>query len=161
MNTVKNIMLMLVVLLVGAGCNVQDAVTEKPQNKDFTDSGCNRTKAGSEGEDVSLLMLKYQDGNLLVTRTNAFMNCSIHKGGIVCEVNFAGSEIHYKVYEKDGITLKCICPVDKMSSVISGLQLGKQYTFYYTCSQEEFVPITFPFEKSLNIILDADTLVGW
>jgi len=156
---VKNIMLMLVVLLVGAGCNVQDAVTEDPQNKEFTDTGCNRVKADVEGEEVSLLTLKYQNGDLLVTRTNAIMNCSINNGGIVCEVSFAGSDIYYKVYEKDGPTLKCLCPVDKMSSKISGLQPGKQYTFHYSCAQEEFAPITFPFEKSLNIILDAATLV--
>ena len=56
----------------------------------FTDTGCDKsslapaTKSGSDSQ----LILEYSEEGLVVTRTNAVMNCSIGQGGISCDVSF-------------------------------------------------------------------------
>ena len=124
----------------------------------FTDTGCDKstlspaTKAGSDSQ----LILAYSEEGLVVTRTNAMMNCSIGQGGISCDVSCEGSDIHCHAYETDGPIMKCICPVKEMSAVISGLRTGREYTLYYVCSDTSFSPISFTYQKGLNLVLDAD-----
>ena len=108
------------------------------------------TRAGSDDSDKSLLILKYEDGNLRVTRTNAMLNCVINIGEIICETAVEGDVIHYKVYEyqEDGLSANCMCRVAEMTSVVKGLEEGKEYTFDYYCSHE-YEPFTFVFKKGL------------
>ena len=145
----KKMLLLLLIPALWAGCTVSDV----PRSISFTDSGCSKTlasRAGYFNEAPSLLILKYEDGNLRVTRTNAIMNCSIKEGGIGCDVTFDGDVINYDVYEKDGPATNCMCPVEKMSSLITGLTLGKEYKFNYYYSHRpslDYTPVTFIFEE--------------
>ena len=151
--TMKKFLLVLLVLPVWAGCSKSNM----ERSKDFTHTGCaagTGTRAGSGDSDKSLLTLKYEDGNLRVTRTNAMLNCIIKAGGeVICETSVNGNVIHYKVYEyeKDGISANCMCRVAEMTSVVTGLEIGKEYTFDYFCSHA-YDPITFVFKKDLVLI---------
>ena len=150
MNKITFLLLGLALL---AGCSKSEA----NRSKDFTHTGCAtatrsaETRAGWFGDDPSLLKLKYEDGGLRVTRTNATMNCSIKDGGIVCDVSIKGNVISYFVYEKDGPMANCICPVEEMSSVVTGLQEGKEYTLEYRCRAS--ATVSFTFKKSLIAVI--------
>lgn len=154
----KKWLFLLLVLPVWAGCNIK--FDFQLNSRTFSHTGCakDQTKGSSDGRDVSLLILKYEGGDLRVTRTNAFMNCSIKTGGIACEVSLEDNVIHYKVYEKDGPSANCICPVEEMTSVVTGLEKGKEYTMDYFCSGY-YTPFTFVFNDSLYLIQDADALL--
>ena len=145
--------LLLLGLVLLAGCSKSNA----NRSKDFTHTGsAAATRAGWFGDDPSLLKLKYEDGGLRVTRTNATMNCSIKNGGIVCDVSVKGNVISYFVYEKNGVDVNCFCPVEEMSSVVTGLQEGKEYTLEYRCYKS--ATISFTFKKGLNKIIDLDSV---
>ena len=152
----NKITLLLLGLALLAGCSKSDA----NRSKEFTHTGCAydtrsaETRAGWFGGEPSLLKLKYEDGGLRVTRTNATMNCSINNGGIACDVSVKGNVISYFVYEKDGADANCICPVEEMSSVVTGLQEGKEYSLEYRCRAS--ATVSFTFKKSLNKIIDLD-----
>lgn len=156
MNNMKKLLLLLLVLPVWAGCNK----SLLPKTDEFTHTGCATdagTRAGTSQSDVSLLTLKYEDGNLRVTRTNATMNCAFKLNGIACDVSVKGNTILYRVYEKDGPTANCICRVAEMSSVVTGLEEGKEYTFNYSCSSSGIESFTFVFKKGLHLIRDEET----
>ena len=145
----------LIALALLAGCSKSDVT----RSKEFSHTGCasDTRAAGTRGDiwdEPSLLKLKYENGGLRVTRTNATMNCSIKDGGIACDVSIKGNVIYYNVYEKDGALANCICPVKEMSSLVTGLQVGKEYTLEYCY----FPPITFTFKKGLHQIIDLSTL---
>ena len=150
------ILLVLLILPIWAGCYK----SVLPKTDEFTHTGCASdagTRAGSSKSDVSLLILKYEDGNLRVTRTNATMNCAITLNGIACDVSVQGNTIRYSVYEKDGPTAKCMCRVEEMSSVVTGLKEGKEYTFNYSCSIGSGIEsFTFVFKKGLHLIRDEE-----
>lgn len=154
MIAMKKLTFLLLGLALVAGCSK----TEANRSKEFTHTGCANdtraaeTRAGFFEDEPSLLTLKYEDGDLRVTRTNAWMNCSIKMNGIVCDVSVKGSVITYQVNEKDGPVANCICPVKEMSSVVTGLQEGKEYTLNYCY----YSPITFTFKKGLHKIIDLD-----
>ena len=123
----------------------------------FTDTGCDRnslapeTKAGSDSQ----LILSYSDEGLVITRTNAMLNCSISQGGISCDVSSEENVIECHVYETQGKTLKCMCPVKNMTTTVGGLRLNREYVLYYSCDGD-FAPISFTYSKNLNMVLDAD-----
>ena len=156
MNSMKKLLLLLLVLPLWAGCNK----SLLPKTDEFTHTGCATdagTRAGSSKSDVSLLILKYEDGNLRVTRTNATMNCAITLNGIACESSVKGSVINYSVHEKDGPTADCMCRVEEMSSVVTGLKEGKEYTFNYSCSTGGGIEsFSFVFKKGLHLIRDEE-----
>ena len=150
----KKILSILLVMPLFAGCAKYDTTL---RSEDFTHTGCASaagTRSGSDDSEKSLLILKYEDGNLRVTRTNAMLNCIINVGGeVVCETSVKGNVIHYKVYEysPDGSTANCMCRVAEMTSVVKGLEIGKEYTFDYFCSHD-YEPVTFVFKKGLVIV---------
>ena len=150
----KKLLSILLVLPLFAGCTKYNTTL---RSEDFTHTGCASaagTRAGSDDSEKSLLILKYEDGNLRVTRTNAMLNCIINAGGeVVCETSVKGNVIHYKVYEysPDGSTADCMCRVAEMTSVVKGLEEGKEYTFDYYCSHG-YEPFTFVFKKGLVLI---------
>lgn len=150
----KKIFLLTLVLAVFAGCNPMD----NPGNireGEVTHTGCaSATKAGLDDDNPPLLTLKYMDGGLLVTCTNTYMNCSIKEGGIACHVSVEGDAIHCNFYEKDGATANCICLVKSMSTIIKGLETGKEYSFYYG----SYEPVKFTFKVGFIQIIDPDTL---
>ena len=155
----KRIILLLLMVPIWAGCSQKHNL--QLLSKEFAHTGCAtgaETKAGSNGEDASLLILKYEDGNLRVTRTNAMMNCSIKQGGITCEVSVDGNIVQYKVYEKDGPNANCMCRVEEMTSVVTGLQTGKEYSLDYYCSHAYSRLIPFTFRKGLYLVLDEAAL---
>lgn len=150
----KRLFLLLIPALFLCSCSKETTV----ELVKFTDTGCDKsslapaTKAGSDSQ----LFLTYSEEGLVVTRTNAIMNCSINQGGISCDVSCDGAAIQYHAYETDGPIMKCQCPVAEMSSVISGLRPGRRYTLFYVCSDASLSPITFTYERRLALILDVD-----
>ena len=149
----KKLVVLLLVLPFLAGCTKSYTL----RIKDLTYSGCatsTDTRAVEDEETVSLLTLKYEDGNLRVTRTNTLVNCSFKDNGLVCNVSIEGNSIHYTVEAKpapDGSETDCLCFVEEISSLVTGLETGTEYTFYYAGSPR-IEPFTFVFEKGLFLI---------
>lgn len=121
-----------------------------------SDTGCAREEVATRSADRAPeeIILEYSEEGLVVTLTNVELNCSVKNGGVTCNLNSRGPEIRLEAFEKDGKTLRCTCPVDKVSTVLSGLSLGKEYTLYFTCNGS-FAPITFTYSKNLKMVLDA------
>lgn len=155
----KRAFILILLLPIWVGCNKNGDV----RNKEFADTGCalGARDAFSLWNSLdaetpeSWLTLSYEDGGLRVTRKNALVNCSVRDGGLVCEVSIEGKTIHYTVYEKDGPTANCLCLVEEMSSVVTGLSIGKEYTLDYYCARE-YSPITFVFNKGLFSIVEMN-----
>ena len=142
-------------LLLACGRQTQEG---GPVTVDFKHTGCGRSesvKADGFGDEQPELTLEYKDGSLLITRTNALLNCSINQGGITCEVTLKDDVIHYKAYETDGATLKCVCPVETMTALVGGLRENTEYVLDYTCDGS-YRPITFYYAKGLKITLDLN-----
>ena len=150
----KKTLLLMLILAVFAGCNTLD-IPKDLHEGEVTHSGCaTATKAGLDDDNPPLITLRYHDGGLLVTCTNWYMNCSIKNNGISCHVSVEGDDIHCSFYEKDGPVANCICLVKTMSTVINGLENGKEYNFYYG----SYSPVKFTFNIGLIQIIDPETL---
>ena len=123
----------------------------------FTDTGCDRNSVVPETKAVSdsQLILAYSDEGLLITRTNAKRNCSISQGGISCDLSSEENVIECHVYETQGKTLKCMCPVKNITTTVGGLRLDREYVLYYSCDGD-FAPISFTYSKNLKMVLDAE-----
>lgn len=150
----------MLALIVLTGCSKWGA----SHSKDFKHTGCSAETRASifYGDEPSLLTLKYEDGDLRVIRTNAVMSCSIKERGLACTASIKGDAIHYTVdYERDGYDADCICPVDELTSIVTGLHEGKEYTFNY-CGLDRYLnPFTFTFNKGLHEIIDVETLKNY
>lgn len=149
----KKYLLILLVLTVWAGCSKSNTL----RIKDLTYTGCGTstdTRAGSDSDIESTLTLKYEDGNLRVTRSNTLVNCSFKDYGLVCNVSIEGNSIRHTVEAKpspDGLETNCLCLVEEISSLITGLEAGKEYTFY-AGNSPRIEPVTFVFEKGLFLV---------
>ena len=85
------------------------------------------------------------------------MNCAIKDGGIACDVSVEGNIIKYKVHQKSEFFANCICLVKEMSSVVTGLKEGTNYTLYYWCVDEmPLTAIDFTYKKGFRMSLDTD-----
>ena len=151
----KKLCFVLFVAWIIAGCGLIDK--DEVHSVDLISTGCaSETRAGSSG-DESKLILKHTSDGLLVTRKNARMNCAIKDGGIACEVSVSGNIIKYKVRQKSDMSANCICRVEEMSSVVTDLKEGANYTLYYWCQDEiPLVAIDFTYSKGLKMSLDTD-----
>ena len=152
----KVIIPLLAALAVVAGCSKSNV----EHSKDFTHTGCAGTRAAIPDDEPSLLVLQYEDGNLRVTRTNAAVNCSVKSRGLTCSVQVDGDVIVYVMdYEKDGMDVKCMCMVEKMTSLVTGLEEGKKYDFKYS-GIDRNAHYSFTFDKDLLQIIDLDSLIS-
>ena len=152
----KVIIPLLAALAVVAGCSKSNV----EHSKDFTHTGCAGTRAAFPDDEPSLLVLQYEDGNLRVTRTNAAVNCSVKSRGLTCSVQVDGDVIVYVMdYEKDGMDVKCMCMVEKMTSLVTGLEEGKKYSFKYS-GIDRNAHYSFTFNKDLLQIIDLDSLIS-
>lgn len=84
----KRIILLLLMLPTWTGCDQKHSF--QLLSKEFAHSGCASGAETKADNDVSLLILKYEEGNLRVTRTNAMMNCSIKQGGLPAKYPLMG-----------------------------------------------------------------------
>jgi hypothetical protein len=153
----KAIILLCFALPVLAGCSKLN----ESRAKDFTHSGCAAgTRADAFSDDKpSLLILKYENGNLRVIRQNATMNCSIKERGLVCSAFVKGNALVYQVdYDKAGEELRCVCPVEEMTSLVIGLKEGEEYTFEYCGIDRDLPRFSFTFDKDLYLVKDVDSL---
>ena len=148
----KVALLMIGLSLLVAGCQK----AEEPVVENFRYSDC--TKAESETTDLSLLILQFEGGNLEVSRSDAWMNCSFQSRGLVCTVSVSGSDIYYRVdYEKEGAEVKCVCLVSNMTSVVKGLVPGKKYAFHYYCCQN-YKPFAITCNEGMVSVVDVSTI---
>lgn len=144
----KNYLILLLAAAVLFGC--EKGPEQLTYSTVVTNTGCNKaTRAETDEDSNPFLVLKYTSNGLELTRYNALLNCAINNGGIICDVSIEGNVISYHAYEKDGTMLKCMCPVDRMSSVIGGLRLGKEYVLEYKCGEDR-ASIGFVYSNDLN-----------
>ena len=150
----KRLFLFLLSALILGGC-AKETVVELVS---FTDTGCSKgTKAPeTKAADSSQLILEYSDAGLIITRSNATMNCSIGTGGISFDVSIVDNVISCDAYETAGPIMKCICPVDKMIATVAGLRTGREYVLNYSCSDVTLLPVTFTYKKGMRIVVDVD-----
>ena len=158
----KRIIIILSALAALSGCAKWGSPDseEESLSKDFKHTGCAADTRGLYTNDPSLLTLKYENGDLRVTRTNAELNCAFKERGLICKAYIEGNVIHYDVvYEKEmeGVA-NCICLVEKMTSAVTGLESGKEYIFQYSALDFGLKPITFTFDRSLHKIYDVESL---
>lgn len=146
----KRIAFVFLSLFLLWGCS-KEAIVELVS---ISDTGCAREEPVTKsGENTgSQLILKYSPAGLVITRTNAVMNCSIKNGGIGCNVTNSGNTINFEVYEL-GEPLRCTCPVETMIAVLAGLRPGREYVLDYSCGGS-FAPISFTYDKGLNMVID-------
>ena len=151
----RKALLVLSSLLFLLGCSKESAV----ELVSFTDTGCANdvvTKAADSA--YPQLILEYSEQGLVITRINAWLNCSIKEGGIVCMVSSDGNVIHYNAYERDGKTLRCTCLVENMTSTVAGLKTGKEYVLNYNCADDSSASIRFTYKKGMRIVEYPDFL---
>lgn len=147
----RKALLVLSSLLFLLGCSKESAV----ELVSFTDTGCANdvvTKAADSA--YPQLILEYSEQGLVITRINAWLNCSIKEGGIVCMVSSDGNVIHYNAYERDGKTLRCTCLVEKMTSTVAGLKTGREYVLHYNCADGYCASFTFTYRKGMKLVED-------
>lgn len=148
----KRLLFILIPALLLCFCGKDNSV----QLVSFTDSGCSNAvmSPDTRGGDAlpSRLTLKYSQEGLVITRTNAIMNCSIRLSGIGCEATLEGNVVHLNVYAK-GDKLRCTCPVDTMSSTVAGLRTGTDYVLDYSCDGA-YSPISFYYEEGMMMVVD-------
>lgn len=152
--TVKRLFLFLLSSLLLCACAKETTV----ELVRVSDTGCSTreiiaTKSGGGAD--SQLILEYSAQGLVITRTNALLNCSVRNGGVGCNVSNSGNTIECEVFENDQNFLRCNCRVGAITSVIGGLRLGEEYTLYHH-SDGVFGPVVFTYTKDLRMVLDAD-----
>ena len=146
----RRLILLAAALLLGACSHNQP---EGPVTAEFQHTGCGRNQeTKADGYVTSQLILKYTDGGLLITRTNATLNCSL-VNGITCDLSLQDGILHYHAYVTDGGTMKCLCPVERMTALVSGLRENTEYTLDYSCDNT-YRPITFYYAKGLKVTFD-------
>ena len=159
----KKILLITLALTAVAGCTkgIKPDSEEETLSKDFTHTGCSPDTRSSITNDPSLLTIKYEDGDLRVSLTNAELNCAFKERGLKCKANIEGNVIHYDVvYERDEeMIANCFCLVEKMTSAVSGLEKGKDYILQFSVPDFGLKPITFTFNEDLYKIFDLKTLL--
>ena len=161
----KKVIIMLSVLAAVAGCTkwIKPDSEEDTLSKHFKHTGCSHDTRGIYTDDPSLLTLKYENGDLRVTRTNAELNCAFKERGLTCKAYIEGNVIHYDVvYEQEGVGVAdCICLVEKMTSAVTGLEKGKEYIFQYSALDFGLKPITFTFDRNLHQIYDVESMYNY
>ena len=147
----RRLILLAAALVLGV-CSCNNTRPDVPVTVDFNHTGCGREVVKS-ADDTPALTLEYTDNGLLITRTNALLNCSINNGGITCKITAENGVISYHAYETDGPILKCVCPVAKMTALVHGLKENVEYTLQYKCDGK-YRPITFYYAKGLKVTFD-------
>ena len=147
----RRLILLASALVLGV-CSCNNTRPDVPVTVDFNHTGCGREVVKS-ADDTPALTLEYTDNGLLITRTNALLNCSINNGGITCDLTVQDNIIRYHAYETDGATLKCVCPVALMTALVHGLKENTEYTLQYKCDGS-YRPITFYYAKGLKVSFD-------
>ena len=149
----KKISALFAALLLFAGCSDFDIVS----SVELTHTGCaNETKGLFGGNDSKpMLYLEKTQVGLAITRTNARLNCIIKDSddALVCDVRIEGTDIYYSVYEREGPIANCMCPVERISSTVTGLQNNTEYVLHYFCG-ESYMPINFRYRDGLKLKLD-------
>ena len=148
----KKALLVLSAALFLLGCSKESAV----ELVSSTDTGCSNDNVATKVADLAepQLILEYSEQGLVITRINAWLNCSIKEGGIVHEVSTDGTVIHYNAYERDGKALRCTCLVGKMTATVAGLKTGREYVLDYNCADGSCASITFTYRKGMKLVED-------
>lgn len=161
----KKFLFIALALAAVAGCTkwIKPDSEEDTLSKHFKHTGCSHDTRGIYTDDPSLLSLKYENGDLRVTRTNAELNCSFKNLGLTCEAYLEGNIIHYNVVcERAGYgEANCVCLVEKMTSAVTGLERGKEYIFQYSALGFGLKPITFTFDRNLHQIYDVESMYNY
>lgn len=140
-----------VVLLLGA-CNRNDV--PGVMSVGFYNSGCARATKAVNNNFEPTLTLRYTDEGLLILRANAMMNCAMGPEGenVISEVRVQNGIIRYQVYVPEP-HVKCMCPVELTTALVSGLQENTEYTLEYSCD-DDYRPITFYYAPGLDVTYD-------
>ena len=158
----KKVIILLSALAVLAGCAKGGSPDSEGEmlSKEFEHTGCSSETKGFYTNDPSLLKIKYEQGDLRVTLTNAELNCAFKERGLKCNAYIEGNILHYDVvYEKDEqMVANCFCLVEQMTSAVAGLEKGKDYILQFSVPDFVLKPITFTFNEELHKIFDVESL---
>ena len=158
----KKVIILLSALAALTGCakgGFPDSEGEM-LSKEFEHTGCSSETKGFYTNDPSLLKIKYEQGDLRVTLTNAELNCAFKERGLKCNAYIEGNILHYDVvYEKnEQMVANCFCLVEQMTSAEESLEKGKDYILQFSVPDFVLKPITFTFNEELHKIFDVESL---
>ena len=158
----KRVIILLSALVALAGCAKGGSLDSEEEmlSKEFEHTGCSSETKGFYTNDPSLLKIKYEQGDLRVTLTNAELNCAFKERGLKCNAYIEGNILHYDVvYERDEeLSANCFCLVEQMTSAVTGLEKGKDYILQFSVPDFVLKPITFTFNEELHKIFDVESL---
>ena len=144
-------------LLPGDGSGKQ--AVQSPEQPETYQTGCARnsevTRAGDEiTKEEETLQLKYSAAGLVFIQHNAQYNCGINLEGMTIKTSVEGGDVRITTWVNP--LLKCMCPVEIVQVVVSGLRTGKEYMLYFN----ECLPIQFKYTRDLDITIPADNVAG-
>lgn len=132
--------------------------------KSFTSSGCTSTKSYSndviakDSNTNGKLRIVHSDGCLEVSLCDFTTGCQI-KDGFNCNAFLEGNTISVNVECKTDGSANCICTLDKVETVLSGLKEGR-YTLiyhYYDCDNNISKKVDFEYNATLHKSVDFVT----
>ena len=130
----KKVIILLSALVALAGCAKGGSLDSEEEmlSKEFEHTGCSSETKGFYTNDPSLLKIKYEQGDLRVTLTNAELNCVFKERGLKCKAYIEGNILHY--------------------------EKGKDYILQFSVPDFVLKPITFTFNEELHKIFDVESL---
>lgn len=124
---------------------------ERPVTE-LTHTGCSDRPATTRaGWSAGQLTLQYTNDGLALTHTNGTFNCVLEIYGLTSSFSLEGNVIRYRVFPDTEQSANCICLVDKIQDLLTGLQPGE-----YILKYNEFLPINFTYRPGLNLTFDLD-----
>lgn len=150
----KQILLPFLTALLFCGC--QTIGSENAYSDKFTHTGCaSDTKSGMYGA-TPRLTFKHAGEGVAIICSDVEMNCVIKTVGISSKQSVNGNTIHYDIYVDSEISANCMCLVHEMTTMVTGLKEGREYTLDLTIEGLRYNPIDFTYKSGLNKTVDLD-----
>ena len=103
---------------------------------------------------VATISLCCQNGKLAIRHKNAELCCGDYT--LTPSVRVDGDDIYCDVVVDYRSMANCVCHLDVVQNLVSGLKKGHGYTLHYSFFGGKLVPIDFTYSSLLNFTLDYD-----
>lgn len=148
----KKVFCLFAAAMLLVACNGKQTREPGQVTVEFNSTGCAKSENVKSINETEQLRLQYTENGLLITNTNLTLACDFSHDE--CELTVEDGVIHYTF---SGGYVKCVCPISTMTALVSGLQENTEYVLdYIYCGNHPYRPITFPYEKGLDITLDLN-----
>lgn len=149
----KYLFLLVVAAVSFCGCEMFSSENAYPV--DFAYTGCaSDTKAGND--ETPQLTLEYTVSGLAIICNDVRMNCMLKTAGIQNKLSVDGNTIDYVIFIDSEVQANCICLVHEITSMVSGLKDGQEYTLNLNIEGMPFKPIDFTYQPGLRKTVDLD-----